>query len=139
MFARVLDDIEMYEEQKPFTLSEFCAVSAFLNNFVFKAIWTGLVGKKSIFCTACNKFTEVYILPDKILFHCTGTASNYNLFLAAHTLLMVLYRRDCRRPFTPNDHWLIKDVKSSVFTSLLTGSERDRGNQSAQVNYNAMS
>ena len=45
---RVLDDIEMYEEQKPFTLNDFCAMSCFLNHFVFKAIWNGYAGNFSI-------------------------------------------------------------------------------------------
>ena len=34
----------MYEEQKPFTLLEFCNISSFLNHFMFKAIWNGLAG-----------------------------------------------------------------------------------------------
>lgn len=44
-FSRVLDDLEMYEEQKPFTLSDMCAISYLLNHFVFKAIWGGLAGE----------------------------------------------------------------------------------------------
>ena len=36
----------MYEEQKPFTLTEFCYVSSFLNHFMFKAIWNGLAGRR---------------------------------------------------------------------------------------------
>lgn len=46
LFYSVLDDIEMYEEQKPFTLLEFCNISSFLNHFMFKAIWSGLAGKR---------------------------------------------------------------------------------------------
>ena len=45
-------------------------------------------------------------------------------------LLMVVYRRDCRRPFAPNDHWLVKDVKSSLLVA-----ELERGRQSVQVGY----
>ncbi|XP_046442108.1 ubiquitin-protein ligase E3B-like [Daphnia pulex] len=108
-FVTVLDDLEMYEEQKPFTLLEFCNVSSFLNHFMFKAIWNGLADASS--------------------FHSYGSsASNYNLFHAAHTLLMVVYRRDCRRPFAPKDHWLVKDVKSSLLVA-----ELERGRQSVQL------
>lgn len=32
---------------------------------------------------------------------------------------MVLYRRDCRRKYTPSGHWLIKDLKVSNFMSDL--------------------
>jgi ubiquitin-protein ligase E3 B len=66
---------------------------------------------------------------DASSFHSYGSsASNYNLFHAAHTLLMVVYRRDCRRPFAPKDHWLVKDVKSSLLVA-----ELERGRQSVQV------
>ena len=66
---------------------------------------------------------------DATSFHTIGSsASNYNLFHASHTLLMVVYRRDCRRPFAPKDHWLVKDVKSSLLVS-----ELERGRQSVQV------
>lgn len=32
---------------------------------------------------------------------------------------MVLYRRDCRRPYSPPGHWLIKDIKVASFMSDL--------------------
>ena len=68
---------------------------------------------------------------DATSFHSYGSStSNYNLFHAAHTLLMVVYRRDCRRPFAPKDHWLVKDVKSSLLVA-----ELERGRQCVQVNY----
>lgn len=34
--CRVLDDLEMYEQQKPFTISDYTTMSAFLNNFTYK-------------------------------------------------------------------------------------------------------
>lgn len=42
---------------------------------------------------------------------------------------MVVYRRDCRRPFAPKNHWLVKDVKSSLLIM-----ELERGRHSVQVN-----
>lgn len=42
----ILDDIEMYEHQKPFTVEDYFAISSFLNNFVFRVIWNNLIGKK---------------------------------------------------------------------------------------------
>lgn len=65
---------------------------------------------------------------DASAFQCVGATANYNLFHAAHTLLMVIYRRDCRRPFVPPDHWLVKDVKSSLLVA-----ELERGRLSVQV------
>ena len=43
---------------------------------------------------------------------------------------MVIHRRDCRRPFVPNDHWLVKDVKSSLLVA-----ELERGKKSVQVRF----
>lgn len=42
---RILDDIEVYEEQVSFKLEELVTISAFLNSFVFKMIWDGIVGE----------------------------------------------------------------------------------------------
>lgn len=41
----ILDDIELYENQKPFALEDLVMISHFLNNFVFKLIWHNLIGK----------------------------------------------------------------------------------------------
>ena len=30
------------------------------------------------------------------------------VFQSVHTLLMILYEKDCRRSFTPVNHWLIR-------------------------------
>lgn len=83
----ILDDMEMYEQQRPFTLEDLVSMSAFLNYLIFKLIWNNLTDNKNI----------------------------HNLFVSAHTLLMLLYKRDCRRPYTTADHWLIKEVKASTF------------------------
>ena len=36
------------------------------------------------------------------------SVSNNPLFTSLHTLLMTIYRRDCRRTFCPEGHWLAK-------------------------------
>ncbi|XP_026980296.1 ubiquitin-protein ligase E3B isoform X3 [Sagmatias obliquidens] len=45
------------------------------------------------------------------------------LFQSVHGWLMVLYERDCRRRFAPEDHWLRKDLKPSVLFQEL---DKDR-------------
>ncbi len=40
----------------------------------------------------------------------------------------MVYRRDCRRPFASDDHWLVREVKSSTVIA-----ELERGKKSAQV------
>ncbi|CAN7945875.1 unnamed protein product, partial [Ixodes pacificus] len=75
-------DLELYEQQRPFSLDDLVAISAFLNTFVFRLVWNGLIDLKSV--------------------------NSNQLLCSSHTLLMLLYKRDCRRSYTPPDHWLIK-------------------------------
>ncbi|KAJ6656720.1 hypothetical protein lerEdw1_003607 [Lerista edwardsae] len=93
----ILDDIEVYEEQISFKLEELVTISAFLNSFVFKMIWDGIVEN--------------------------AKGETLELFHAVHGWLMVLYERDCRRRFAPEDHWLRKDLKPSLLFQEL---DKDR-------------
>ncbi|XP_022183812.2 ubiquitin-protein ligase E3B [Nilaparvata lugens] len=101
-YVTILDDIEMYEQQKPFTLQDYVTMSSFLNLFLYRGILTSLFDAKSI--------------------------SSNNLFNSVHTLLMVLYRRDSRRSYTPAKHWLVKEIRISSFMNDL-----DKGKKSVQV------
>ncbi|XP_048640969.1 ubiquitin-protein ligase E3B isoform X2 [Marmota marmota marmota] len=93
----ILDDIEVYEEQISFKLEELVTISSFLNSFVFKMIWDGIVEN--------------------------AKGETVELFQSVHGWLMVLYERDCRRRFAPEDHWLRKDLKPSVLFQEL---DKDR-------------
>ncbi|XP_059749589.1 ubiquitin-protein ligase E3B isoform X3 [Balaenoptera ricei] len=93
----ILDDIEVYEEQISFKLEELITISSFLNSFVFKMIWDGIVEN--------------------------AKGETLELFQSVHGWLMVLYERDCRRRFAPEDHWLRKDLKPSVLFQEL---DKDR-------------
>nr|CAB3267459.1 ubiquitin-protein ligase E3B [Phallusia mammillata] len=84
----ILDDVEFYDQQVPFHLEELVTVSNFLLQFVFKVIWSCIV-------------TDLQ-------------SPMYPVFNSSYTLLMMLYDRDARRAFTPNGHWLCKDVKPST-------------------------
>lgn len=98
----ILDDLEMYEQQRPFSLDDLVAISMFLNTFVFKLMWNGLIDLKSV--------------------------GSSQLLSSTHTLLMLLYKRDCRRSYTPVDHWLIKEIKVTSFMNDL-----EKGKKAAQV------
>ncbi|KAF8796101.1 Ubiquitin-protein ligase E3B like protein [Argiope bruennichi] len=98
----ILDDVELYEQQKPFCLEDLVSISAFLNQLVFKLIWYNLIDAKAV--------------------------KSNTLLQSAHTLLMLLYKRDCRHSYTPPDHWLIKEIRVSTFLSDL-----ERGKKAAQV------
>ncbi|XP_065343486.1 ubiquitin-protein ligase E3B [Cloeon dipterum] len=101
-YITILDDIEMYEQQKPFRMGDYVLMSNFLNQFAYKAVLTGLFDPKSL--------------------------NSNSLFNAVHTLLLRLYQRDCRRQFTPDGHWLLKDIRISTFISDL-----EKGKKANQI------
>ncbi len=42
----ILDDSEFYESEEPFALYEYALLGIFVNQFLYKAIWSGaLLGK----------------------------------------------------------------------------------------------
>lgn len=45
MRYRILDDIEVYEEQTSFKIEELITISSFLNTFVYKMVWDGILGE----------------------------------------------------------------------------------------------
>lgn len=45
---RILDDIEVYEEQTSFKIEELLTISSFLNTFVYKMIWDGILGERGM-------------------------------------------------------------------------------------------
>ena len=97
-YVTILDDMEMYEQQDPFKLNDFVTISYFLNQFLYKAVLNNLFDVKSV--------------------------PNNPLFTSLHTLLMAIYRRDCRRTFCPDGHWLAKEVRVSGFLADLEKGRR---------------
>ena len=89
----------MYEKQTPFTLGQYGHIASFLNSFLYKTISLGLL-----------------------------TDPKSPLFASLHTLLMVLYARDNRRPYTRPTHWLIREIKFSSFLGDL-----EKGRKATQL------
>ncbi len=81
----ILDDLEMYERQTPFTLAQYAQIGAFANSFLYRAVSAGLL-----------------------------LDPRGQLFSSVHSLLMVLYARDNRRPYARPGHWLVKEVKVRI-------------------------
>lgn len=97
-YVTILDEIEMYTEQKPFLLSDYVALSYFLNNFLFKMIQDNIIDARAV--------------------------TSSPLFISLHTLLLCLYRRDCRHQFAPQNHWLINEIRPSHFLNDLEKGKR---------------
>ncbi|XP_037932365.1 ubiquitin-protein ligase E3B [Teleopsis dalmanni] len=97
-YVTILDEYEMYTEQKPFLLNDYVMLTYFLNNLLYRLINDNVLGTKSV--TQCP------------------------IFISLHTLLLCLYRRDSRRSFTPTNHWLIQEVKPSTFINDLEKAKR---------------
>lgn len=53
---RLLDDMNMYETQDPFKISDFITMSYFLNQFLYKAVLNNLFGKYNY--TTCKSDTK---------------------------------------------------------------------------------
>ncbi|XP_078045060.1 ubiquitin-protein ligase E3B [Augochlora pura] len=100
-YVTILDDMEMYEHQDPFKLSDFVTISYFLNQFLYKAVLNNL-----------------FDIPDP------KSVPTNPLFTSLHTLLMAIYRRDCRRTFCPDGHWLAKLIRVSGFLADLEKEKR---------------
>ncbi|XP_065830914.1 ubiquitin-protein ligase E3B-like [Oscarella lobularis] len=92
----ILDDVEIYEYEKPFTLKDLASLSGFLNQLVFRLIW------------------DVPRLLDS-----TGECLELRVLEAVHTLLKVLYEKSSRRSFSSQDVWTIRDPKPSAIVSEL--------------------
>ncbi|KRY45849.1 Ubiquitin-protein ligase E3B, partial [Trichinella britovi] len=96
----ILDDYELFTLEKPFQVRQLISMAHFCNLFIFRSVW--------------EKIVDI----DDVLRNCT-----FNVVLG---FLLLIYNRDCRRPFVPKDFWLMKDLKSSVFLN-----EVNRGNKKA--------
>ena len=77
----ILDDFELFEEQRSFKSSHFAEMSVFLNTLLFHVVWE---------------------------------EKDFSVSSHCHSLLAILYNRDCKQHFCTEDHWLIKLVDYKV-------------------------
>ncbi|KHJ49553.1 hypothetical protein D918_00680 [Trichuris suis] len=97
----IADDYELFTIEKPFSVAQLTEMALFCNLFTFRSIWENYIDVQA----ACNNET----------------------FLVLCGFLILIYNRDCRRSFTPEGFWLMKDLKAATFLA-----EADRGNLRAQ-------
>ncbi|KAF9939816.1 hypothetical protein BGZ67_008924 [Mortierella alpina] len=114
-FFITLDDDDMYEQQKPWELSELVFMSGFLNQFCLAVLSqqddSGTVAEAKESSSASTTTTEAPVLPPM--------EPLPPIFYHARQVLMQLYERDCRRAFCPPNHWLLLHPTKSVFQSPL--------------------
>ncbi|UJR25011.1 hypothetical protein I4U23_006372 [Adineta vaga] len=91
--ATILDEEEMYKEQKYLDLESWSQLSLFLNQFVYRMIRI--------------EYVRTTTTSPKL------KLENNQLYKTLHQLLILLHERNSRKAFTPDLHWLIRDVKSS--------------------------
>lgn len=101
----------MYEQQTPFELLDYIGFSYFLNNFLYKAIQDSIFGESAL--------VWWYFIHERCPIADLKIINSAPLFISMHTLLLCLYRRDCRRPFAPKSHWLISEIRPSHFLADL--------------------
>jgi len=100
-FIRILDDQEFYDNQPVFRIDELRQIAGFLNQLCYRLI----------------------------------THSNYTMvkdstWTSVKTLLVALYRRDCRKRFCPDDHWLVDSTKMN---QLIVDIEKGRKHAKVHV------
>lgn len=66
---RILDDIEMYEQQTPFELADYIGLSYFLNNFLFRGIQESIFGNFKIVIFIDWSFTIIIDQIHELLHH----------------------------------------------------------------------
>lgn len=80
-----LDDQEIYDLQKPFSLISLKQMSLFLNNFCFQMYWQ------------------------------ESAKSHREILEAAQLLLNILYDKNDRRPFSNDMDWTVKEIRHYTF------------------------
>ena len=79
--CRILDDEELFVQQKHFTVVDLVEMSTILNTLVFRMVW-----------------------------ECPSSPAVTLLLPPCHSLLMLLYNRDSRRTFCERELWLVRFV-----------------------------
>lgn len=124
-FLITLDDDDMYEQQKYWSLSELVFMSGFLNQFCFAVLSQQEDAKMETDPRVPTGTTSPTTT--------TLAAPLPPIFYYARQVLMQLYERDCRRAFCPPNHWLLMHPTKSVFQSplqLLASLTLSTGNKS---------
>ncbi|KAG5840356.1 hypothetical protein ANANG_G00187940 [Anguilla anguilla] len=134
----ILDDIEVYEEQISFKTEELVTISSFLNTFVYKMIWDGILGEwrspRERSGVPCGRWGGARVFFRKLPRSdapCVCRVRREREGREAGPvpqrarLAHGAVRAGLPRKFSPDDHWLRKDLKPSLlFQELEKGKRR---------------
>ncbi|VDO54170.1 unnamed protein product [Schistosoma margrebowiei] len=126
----ILDDAELFELKKSFTIDELCSMGSFFNHLIYESvIMVPDPNQLKLWSPSCkddnklNKTNESVAMHDKNNKSAVQSNSSStvmpNLFTICLRLLSVIYERDSRHLFTPPDFWLISNLKVSAFLADL--------------------
>ena len=135
---RILDSVELYEQQRPFTLQQLTLLAALVNQLLFRAVLGQYVSVIPVPCAADGAGAAAASGPAAAA-DCSPRCAPVDYFSqlsdalrALHVLLIVLYERDSRRRFTPGLErgggrgssssavgysavWLARELKTNAF------------------------
>lgn len=60
-FRSLVDDFEMYDQQKPFSLEDLTALSGFLNTLTYKLLWNKSTNKREIFIHLKSSISKYFL------------------------------------------------------------------------------
>ncbi|CAO3609417.1 unnamed protein product [Cunninghamella blakesleeana] len=107
-----LDDIDIFQNEKPFTVDHLLNLSRFLNNFYFSLInHQPMNNELSESTVDINSKTQVkssmVMQEDKQKLMIEKHKTILSSFQATRRLLLQIYDLDTRHPFCPPGHWLL--------------------------------
>ncbi|CAH8577606.1 unnamed protein product [Heterobilharzia americana] len=125
----ILDDAELFELNKSFTVDELCSMGSFFNHLIYESVIMVTDSNQLKLWSPSSKDDNKLnkgitsggsMLNDKSTVQSTSCSSTMpNLFTICLRLLSVIYERDSRHSFTPPNFWLISNLKVSAFLSDL--------------------
>ncbi|KAH8871514.1 Ubiquitin-protein ligase E3B [Schistosoma japonicum] len=127
----ILDDAELFELKKSFTVDELCSMGSFFNHLIYESVimvpdpnqlklWSPSCKDDNKLNKTNESITAISNSGNKSAVHSTNPPTTMpNLFTVCLRLLSVIYERDSRHLFTPPDFWLISNLKVSAFLADL--------------------
>ncbi|CAH8515939.1 unnamed protein product [Schistosoma turkestanicum] len=130
----ILDDAELFELKKSFTIDELCSMGSFFNHLIYESvIMVPDPNQLKLWSPSCKEDNKLSKTNESVVINNTSNNNNNkstvqstssstvmpNLFTICLRLLSVIYERDSRHLFTPPDFWLISNLKVSAFLADL--------------------